>query len=162
MVRQLKFGDGPGGAQHKRGEGSLVAFIDGGARGNPGIAGAGVHFERDRKPWKGLYRYLGEQTNNYAEYSALLAALDFALDSGFSSLTVHSDSELLVRQVEGIYRVKNPGLKVLHALAAERISRLRRFKICHIPREKNRRADALANLAQDRRASGEVEGDDAR
>ncbi len=134
--------------------GALV-YVDGGSRGNPGAAGAGVYFELDGKPWRGLYEYLGNRTNNYAEYSALLRGLRYALEHGLRRLSVCSDSELLVRQIKGIYRVKNPALQKLHAEAEQLIRRFERFSIRHVPREQNKKADALANKAQDERGSGE-------
>lgn len=133
----------------------LVAFIDGGSRGNPGPAGVGILLYLDDRRWRGLYEYLGKQTNNYAEYSALLVALNYALKEGFRRLEVYSDSELLVRQVLGKYRVKNPALQTLHRQVSEMVQRLDRFSIQHVPREKNRMADALANKALDLRSSGE-------
>jgi len=144
---------GPPGAESQHEQ--LVAYIDGGARGNPGEAGAGVYFERNGSPWRGLYQYLGRQTNNYAEYSALLKALEYALTEGFVKLVVYADSQLLVRQMLGSYRVKHPVLRRLHEQATELVSRLERFAIHHVPRESNARADALANKAQDLGASGE-------
>jgi probable phosphoglycerate mutase len=132
-----------------------VAHIDGGSRGNPGVAGAGVYLEREGRPWKGLYFYLGRRTNNFAEYSALLQALRYALDHGVRSLEVFSDSELLVRQLHGRYRVKDATLKELYAQAQELIGKLGKFSIRHVPREENREADALANKAQDEKQSGE-------
>jgi ribonuclease HI len=134
---------------------SLVAYVDGGSRGNPGDAGAGVYFLRNGAPWRGLYFFLGRQTNNFAEYTALLKALDYALQQGFQSISVHADSELLVRQMLGIYKVKNPGLQTLHAEAKTLVHRLQKFSIRHVPREQNKKADALANKAQDTRQSGE-------
>jgi ribonuclease HI len=132
-----------------------VAYIDGGARGNPGPAGAGVHIELEGQPWRGLYTFLGEQTNNFAEYSALLIALEYALKEGFRELAVYSDSELLVRQILGRYRVKNPALRGLHDKATDLIRRFKRFGIQHVRREENWKADALVNKALDLRQSGE-------
>lgn len=133
----------------------LSVHIDGGARGNPGSAGAGVYLELDGRPWRGIYAFLGERTNNFAEYSALLIALEFALKEGFSQLEVYSDSQLLVRQILGIYRVKNPSLRNLHDQATSLIARFKRFEIRHVRREQNWDADALANKAIDLRRSGE-------
>jgi ribonuclease HI len=134
---------------------SLVAYVDGGSRGNPGPAGAGIYLERGGQAWRGLYRYLGRQTNNYAEYSALLEGLQYGLQQGFRRITLYADSELLVRQMLGVYRVKNPVLQQLHGLAKTLAGQLQQFTIRHIPREKNSRADSLANKAQDLQQSGE-------
>ena len=139
----------------KTGSKGLVAFIDGGARGNPGRAGAGVYFELEGAPWRGLYQYLGTTTNNVAEYSALLRALEYALKEGFRELIVYSDSELLVRQILGQYRVKNATLKSLYDEAINLIDQMGSFAIHHIPRERNSAADALANRAQDFGEDGE-------
>lgn len=134
---------------------TVTAYIDGGARGNPGPAGAGVYLELDGAPWRGLYKFLGHATNNVAEYSALLEALEYVRRQGFRRLQVYSDSQLLVRQIEGEYRVKNPNLEALHREASATIRTLEHFAIDHVPREQNRRADALANRAMDLRRSGE-------
>ncbi len=145
---------GPGGNTLQK-DASITAFVDGGSRGNPGDAGAGVYLLRNGEPWRGLYFYLGRQTNNFAEYTALLEALKYVLSHGFQSITVNADSELLVRQILGVYKVKNPGLRVQHSEAMDLIHRMKRFSIRHIPREQNKKADALANKAQDSCASGE-------
>jgi ribonuclease HI len=130
--------------------GYLVAHIDGGARGNPGPAGYGVVIEDEMgRPVVELSNYLGKQTNNYAEYSGLLAALNYATKFGFKALKVYSDSELMVRQITGQYRVNNPALKELHAKAIRMIEDLEAFEINHVLREKNREADWLANRAMD-------------
>ena len=129
----------------------LIAHIDGGARGNPGPAGYGVIIE-DQSGRKVAARseYLGHQTNNFAEYQGLIAALEYAQAHGPKALKVISDSELLVRQVKGIYKVKNAVLKILHARAKELISQLDWFSIDHALREHNREADELANQAMDK------------
>lgn len=128
----------------------LIAHIDGGARGNPGPAGYGVFLEDDpHRPLAQLSRYLGKQTNNYAEYSALLAALEYALPHGFNVLRVFSDSELLVKQIKGIYQVRSPGLRPLYNRAQQLILELEDFRITHVRREQNRDADRLANQAMD-------------
>ena len=97
-----------------------------------------------------LSEFLGKQTNNYAEYAGLLAALNFALESGHCRLRVVSDSELMVKQIKGQYKVNSPDLRPLYEEAKRRIGRLERFQIQHVLREKNQRADRLANLAMDR------------
>jgi len=129
----------------------LVAHIDGGARGNPGPAGYGVVIEDEAgRRVAELSEYLGPQTNNYAEYSALLAALTYALKHEFKALKVISDSELLVKQINSEYKVSSPTLKELYAQAMKKIDQLDCFEIRHVLREKNREADRLANLAMDR------------
>lgn len=129
----------------------LVAHSDGGARGNPGPAGYGVVIkdETGRKV-AALSEYLGHQTNNFAEYQGLIAALEYALQHGPKALKLISDSELLVRQIKGIYKVKNPTLQDLHARAKELIAKLDWFSIGHALREHNQEADRLANEAMDR------------
>jgi len=129
----------------------LVAFTDGGARGNPGPAGYGVVLQ-DQTGRKVATRseYLGHQTNNFAEYQGLIAALEYAVEHGPRALKVISDSELLVRQIKGIYKVKNATLKDLHARAKELIGRLEWFSIDHALREHNQEADQLANEAMDK------------
>jgi len=129
----------------------LITHIDGGARGNPGPAGYGVVIEDEvGRPVANLSEYLGRQTNNYAEYSGLLAALNYALRHGFKALKVISDSELLVKQINGEYKVSSPTLKELHQRAMKLIDQLDCFEIKHVLREKNREADRLANVAMDR------------
>ena len=134
----------------------LIAHTDGGARGNPGPAGYGVviHDSQGNKV-AGLSQYLGRQTNNFAEYQALIGALEYAVAHGPKALKVISDSELLVRQIKGIYKVKEPTLRDLHARAHELIRQLEWFEIQHVLRGHNREADELANQAMDT-ASGEA------
>ena len=133
---------------------ALVAHIDGGARGNPGPAGYGVSIEDDAgRRVAELYGYLGTATNNTAEYAALLALLEYARATGAVSVRVLSDSELLVRQIRGEYRVKHPALQVLHGAARRLIASLPSVVVDHVPRERNRDADALANRAMDLRES---------
>ena len=137
-------------------ENYLVAHTDGGARGNPGPAGYGVVIhDSSGKKVAGLSQYLGRQTNNFAEYQALIAALEFAIEHGPKALKVISDSELLVRQIKGIYKVKEPTLRDLHARASQLISKLDWFNIEHVLRGHNREADDLANQAMDK-GSGRV------
>jgi ribonuclease HI len=128
----------------------LIAHTDGGARGNPGPAGFGVliHDSKGNQVAR-LSQYLGRQTNNFAEYQALLAALDYAVRSGRKALCVVSDSELLVKQIRGVYQVRDLTLRNLHARAQELISRLEWFEITHVRRGENREADRLANEAMD-------------
>ena len=129
----------------------LIAHTDGGARGNPGPAGYGVAIQDETgKKVAGLSEYLGQQTNNFAEYQALIAALEYALKHGFKALKVISDSELLVRQIKGIYKLKNATLQDLHARAKVLIGQMDWFSIEHALRVHNQEADRLANEAMDR------------
>lgn len=130
---------------------SIVAYCDGGSRGNPGPAGFGVYIQdRAGNVLSELSQFLGTHTNNFAEYSALLAALEFAISKGYRSLRVVSDSELMVKQIKGQYRVNSPELRPLYEEARRRISQFDHFQIQHVLREKNRHADRLANVAMDR------------
>lgn len=132
----------------------LVAHIDGGARGNPGPAGYGVAVRDETgAPAAEIHGFLGETTNNVAEYAALLAVLEYAVAARTASLVIRSDSQLLVRQIEGRYRVKDANLKILHAAATRLMTRIPHVEIAHVPREDNRDADALANRAMDTRES---------
>jgi len=129
----------------------LVAHSDGGARGNPGPAGYGVVIQDNAgQNVAALSQYLGHQTNNFAEYQGLIAALEYALQHGPKALQLISDSELLVRQIKGIYKVKSPTLKDLHSRAKELIAQLDWFSIGHALREHNQEADRLANEAMDK------------
>jgi ribonuclease HI len=134
---------------------AIKANIDGGARGNPGPAAYGV-IVRDAKGEiiAEISDYLGIQTNNYAEYSGLLAALEFAVREKHSSLKVLSDSELLVRQMQGRYKVKSPGLIDLYDRARALVRKLDHFSIDHVLRHYNKEADALVNQVLDSRGRG--------
>lgn len=134
----------------ERAEGSYTAHIDGAARGNPGPASYGVVFLKpDGQPLEQLKKYVGRMTNNVAEYYALIAALDYAAARGIKKLRIRSDSELLVRQMQGRYKVKSADLKPLHERAKKLAAALEYFHIEHVPRERNREADGLANEALD-------------
>jgi ribonuclease HI len=129
----------------------LIAHSDGGARGNPGPAGYGVVIEDESgRNVAELSEYLGHQTNNFAEYQGLIAALEYAVEHGPKAIKLISDSELLVRQIKGIYKVKNATLKDLHTRAKELIAQLEWFSIGHALREHNQEADRLANDAMDK------------
>ena len=129
---------------------SCIAYIDGGSRGNPGIAGYGVHLlDEQGKTLASLSERLGIRTNNFAEYSALIAALSFAATHQYEKIKVYADSELLVKQINGTYRVRNPSLRNLYNRVQSLISGFKSFSIHHVPREQNREADRLANLAMD-------------
>ncbi|MEJ2007496.1 MAG: ribonuclease HI family protein [Acidobacteriota bacterium] len=128
----------------------VIAHIDGGSRGNPGPAAYGIVIEQaDGTRVASLSKYLGHTTNNVAEYEGLLAALNYALAHNHLRLKVISDSELLTRQINGQYKVRNPNLKILHERARALIAQLDAFQIEHVRREHNREADRLANQAMD-------------
>jgi ribonuclease HI len=129
----------------------INAHCDGGARGNPGPAGYGALIQNDEGMVVAeLSEFLGMRTNNYAEYSGLLGCLQYALDHHHPRLRVVSDSELMVKQIQGKYQVKSPDLKPLYEEAKRRISKLEGFEISHALRHKNKDADRLANEAMDR------------
>ena len=131
-------------------DGWFTAHCDGGSRGNPGPAGYGAVIEDPvGQVVARLSQYLGKQTNNYAEYSGLLAVLDWAIKSGAKRVCVVSDSELMVRQMKGQYKVKNPGLRLLWEEAQRRASKLEDFDMRHTLRGGNKEADRLANAAMD-------------
>ncbi len=133
----------------------IKANIDGGARGNPGPAAYGVVVRNaEGKIIAELSDYLGIQTNNFAEYSGLLAALEYAVREKHLSLKVLSDSELMVKQMKGQYKVKSPGLLELYDRARGLVRKLERFSIDHVLREYNREADRLVNKVLDSRAKG--------
>jgi probable phosphoglycerate mutase len=128
----------------------LIAYIDGGARGNPGPAGYGVHLEGiDGSVIAELHGGLGIATNNVAEYNGLLAALRYAAEHGHRQVRIRADSELLVRQMRGEYRVKHAGLKPLFLEACSLIRRIGDVTFEHVRREFNKDADRLSNLGMD-------------
>jgi ribonuclease HI len=127
-----------------------IANIDGASRGNPGPASYAVVLrDPGGKVILELGKNIGRETNNVAEYYALLAALDYATSHGIRALRIRSDSELLVRQMQGRYKVKSADLKPLHERASKLARQLEYFAIEHVPREMNRDADGLANVALD-------------
>ncbi len=129
----------------------ITAHCDGGARGNPGPAGYGAEItDSSGQVLAELSEFLGICTNNVAEYSGLLASLQYALDHHQPCLRVISDSELMVKQIQGKYKVNSPDLKPLWQEAKARIAKLERFEITHALRHKNKAADRLANEAMDR------------
>jgi probable phosphoglycerate mutase len=130
--------------------GPLVAYIDGGARGNPGPAGYGVRIEEpDGTLIEEFAESIGTATNNVAEYRGLLAALEWARAHGHRGLHVRSDSLLLVQQMLGHFKVKNPGLRPLHAKARLLAHEIGNVTFEHVGRAKNAHADRLANSAMD-------------
>lgn len=135
-----------------RGRDRAVVYIDGGSRGNPGDAAFGVYAcDGDERPVAAFGRFLGRMTNNEAEYSGLLAALHWAREEDVQELHVRSDSELMVKQMNGLYRVKSANLKPLFESAKQLTQGFTRFAIEHVRREGNVDADRLANLAMDAR-----------
>jgi ribonuclease HI len=131
-----------------------VLRTDGGARGNPGPAGSGFVLEDpDGAVVRSGGRYIGETTNNQAEYDALIWGLETALEHGVRSIEVRADSELVVRQVNGHYRVKNAGLVPLHRKACALMREFSSARITHVRREENVAADELANQAMDTRST---------
>ena len=137
----------------------ITAYIDGGSRGNPGPAGYGVQIVgEDNAVVTELHGSLAHATNNVAEYNGLLAALAWAVDHGLTSLHIRSDSELLVKQLRGEYRVKNPGLQPLYRDARALINRIGRVTFEHVRRELNKEADRLANFAMDEAAASASQG----
>jgi probable phosphoglycerate mutase len=133
----------------------MIAYTDGGSRGNPGPAGFGVRIEDGHgalvEEWHGS---IGVATNNVAEYRGLISALRWAVDRGAPQLEIRSDSELLVKQMRGEYRVKNPGLRPLFEEARALAARVGRVRYTHVRREMNAEADRLANEAMDEARAG--------
>jgi ribonuclease HI len=131
----------------------FLIHTDGAARGNPGPAGLGAVL-RDATSGEivtELARFLGIRTNNYAEWTAVEAALEEALRLGATEVDLRMDSELVARQISGRYRVKHADLKPIHARVMAMLGRLRGYSVGHIPRELNRDADRLSNVAIDER-----------
>lgn len=127
-------------------------YSDGAARGNPGLAGAGaVLVEPSGQVVDRLGKFLGKQTNNYAEYMGLLMGLKRAAELGVSEVEVFADSELMIRQLGGRYQVKSPSLKPLYQQALRLLNEFERVKLVHVPREMNRAADEMSNRAIDER-----------
>jgi ribonuclease HI len=132
----------------------LVVNTDGGARGNPGPAGIGVVIKTETG--ETLYRYggyVGETTNNVAEYKALIKALEEAVNLGATELKINMDSELIVRQMTGVYKIKEPTLQGLAREALKLLKSFDRYSFHHVRREFNKEADALVNEAIDAHAS---------
>jgi ribonuclease HI len=128
----------------------IVAYIDGGARGNPGPAGYGVRIQSaDGTVLDELHGALGIATNNVAEYNGLLAALRWAVENNVSRVQIRADSELLVKQMRGEYKVKNPGLQPLYVRARLLVAELDDVRFEHVRREFNAEADRLSNLGMD-------------
>jgi ribonuclease HI len=129
----------------------LIVYSDGASRSNPGLAGVGAAIQNAQgQTLERLYRYLGNNlTNNVAEYEAAIMGLERAVELGADTITLKADSELVIRQLRGEYRVKSEELKPLHQHATQLLKQFDRFKLEHIPRSLNQEADALANRAID-------------
>lgn len=129
---------------------SCEVYIDGASRGNPGPAGIGIAFTNGTsRPVREVSKYIGETTNNVAEYLALVYAQQEALALGCTTLTVKTDSELLVRQVNGQYKVRDARLRMLYDLVVHVGQRFSAWRVEHVPREQNRLADRLAGQGAD-------------
>lgn len=129
---------------------SIIINIDGASKGNPGPASIGVAFYKNKgkkELLKEVSESIGNQTNNFAEYTALIRALEISLEEGYKSVEILSDSELVVKQVNKIYKVKDSNIKDLFNKVNSLVSKFSSFKITHIPREENSKADKLANKA---------------
>ena len=136
-------------------------FVDGGARGNPGPAGCGfVLKSTDNKIITEGCHFIDNATNNFAEYTALLKGLELAEQMGVTELNIYSDSELMVKQIIGEYRVKSPNLIDLFESVERKLLKFSRWQIKHIRREYNKDADRMANVAMDQGLAGEFEFDD--
>lgn len=132
-------------------------FTDGASKGNPGPAGAGwvlINDQNSDSVKEG--KYLGQATNNEAEYQALILGLQRALSRGVQEIRIHMDSELLVRQLNGHYRVKNPRLALFFHQVQDLLLKFSKYDIIHIPREQNREADRMANEAIKRKVTSDV------
>ena len=126
----------------------LFLYTDGGARGNPGPAGIGVVIlDSAKKKIKDISKYIGEATNNVAEYSALIQGLEEALSLEADDVVIHMDSELIAKQLNGDYRVKDENMKQLFEKALGILKKFKSFEIKHIERSKNKEADKLVNKA---------------
>lgn len=136
----------------------VFAYADGGSRGNPGPASVGAVLEQNGKIIASVSEYIGIATNNIAEYSGLVRIMEKALELEISSIEVRMDSELVVKQILGQYKVKNQGLLPLYVKAKALSSRFTQFKIVHVRREFNKEADRLANLALDIKAGLKTPG----
>lgn len=125
-------------------------YIDGASRGNPGESGIGVLVIRPDASREEIKEYIGRGTNNEAEYKALIKALAYLVAEGSPTVKIHTDSQLVASQMNGLWKVKDPKLRILHSEAKKLVSLIPAFEIEYIPREKNTEADGLANEAIDR------------
>lgn len=133
----------------KNSEESVEIYIDGAARGNPGESGIGVLIRDETGKTSEIKKYLGTRTNNQAEYTALITALEESNEHRGKNINIYTDSLLLANQMNGLWKVKHPEISVLNKKAKELLKNFKEVTIRHIPRELNREADRLANLAID-------------
>ena len=136
----------------------LVAYVDGGSHGHPGLAGIGVLLEHDEGRRVAISEWLPAQDNNYAEYAALRVALEYGAACGCQSLHVFSDSEVVVRQITGLYSCQSPALRPIYEFCQARIASFQQFSITHIRREHNREANRLVQAAIRRAQRKGLEG----
>jgi len=145
------FDEEPGAAAGGEKSKVMVAHVDGGSRGNPGPAGYGAYItDGEGRRLAELNDFLGVQTNNFAEYSGLIAALEYAVEHGYGTVKAVSDSELMVKQMKGQYKVRSEALLAIYGEAKALVRKLDRFEIRHVLRHLNKDADRLANEAMDR------------
>lgn len=136
----------------------VIAYTDGASRGNPGHAGIGILIVDEKgNVIKEISEYIGETTNNIAEYTAFVTALKEAIEMNFDEIEVISDSELMVKQINGEYQVKNQGLKPLYTEARELLREFKNYTVRHVRREYNKKADDLANLGIDEALDEEID-----
>jgi len=121
--------------------------IDGASRGNPGPSGIGIVFYKNNEITHEVSEFIGEKTNNFAEYTALIKALEICIENNYENIEIRSDSELVVKQVNKIYKVKDADIKELFDKVINLIQKLNSVRIIHVPREENLKADKLANNA---------------
>ncbi len=128
---------------------SVQIYIDGAARGNPGESGIGILIKDEAGKTREIEKYLGTRTNNQAEYTALITALESSKEHRSKTIHIYTDSLLLANQMNGLWKVKHPEIAILNKKAKELLKNFKHVTIRHIPREKNKEADRLANRAID-------------
>lgn len=129
----------------------MEIFTDGGSRGNPGESACAFVVYKDKNEVENSKFYLGKKTNNQAEYEGLIKGLEYVVNNGISEVRFNSDSELMVKQILKLYRVKDAGLQDLYSKAINLISKIKKFEIIHVRRELNKKADLLVNQCLDER-----------
>jgi len=129
-------------------------YSDGASRGNPGPSGIGAVIYKDGEVVHEIAEYLGVTTNNVAEYRALLAALDYCVKKKLEPIEIFADSQLMIRQLQGMYKVKHPSIIPLHQKAKDYLKFIKCDGYTHVPRERNKHADKLSNLGIDQHREG--------